>query len=126
MHRSGQKAVPQGIYGVYGKWNRKELEMIEVDVDNLEIMHNAKSNRFEVQLNGELAMAQYMRQGDTLRLTYTVVPPNYRGQGIAAKLAHAVLEYAKAEGLQVQPICSYMAAYVEGHPEYKSLTEGHG
>jgi len=40
-------------------------------------------------------------------------------------MAKAALEYAKAEGLRVRPMCPYIAAYIQRHPEYQSITEGY-
>ncbi|MCA9910763.1 MAG: N-acetyltransferase, partial [Gammaproteobacteria bacterium] len=52
------------------------------------------------------------------------VPPAYEGQGIAARLAHAALEYAKEQGLKVNPVCPYVKAYLRKHPEYQSIVWG--
>ena len=53
----------------------------------------------------------------------TEVPPALQGQGLAAELLHAVLIWARAEGLRVRPTCSYIAAYMRRHPETQDLLE---
>ena len=53
--------------------------------------------------------------------THTGVPPAYRGQGLAALLVDAGLQWARAEGLKVVPACSYVHAYIQRHPEWQNL-----
>lgn len=69
------------------------------------------------------AVCAYRRQGDTLVLHHTEVPPALQGQGIAAVLVHAALDWARAERLQVRPVCSYVAAYMRRHPDTLDLLE---
>ncbi|MCB0558148.1 MAG: N-acetyltransferase [Lewinellaceae bacterium] len=43
------------------------------------------------------------------------------GNGIASLLAKTALEWAKEEGKKVMPLCPYIAEYIKGHPEWKSM-----
>jgi predicted GNAT family acetyltransferase len=56
-----------------------------------------------------------------ITLTHTEVPAALRGQGIASRLMHAVLETARAQGLKVVPRCSFVAAFMSRHPEFNDL-----
>jgi predicted GNAT family acetyltransferase len=56
-----------------------------------------------------------------LLLTHTEVPPALEGRGIAAALVKAALDWARAEGLRVRPLCSYVVAYMRRHPETQDL-----
>jgi predicted GNAT family acetyltransferase len=85
------------------------------------IVHRPEATRFEAGLDGRLAVCAYRRVGDTLHLTHTEVPPSLQGQGIAAALVQAALDWARAEGLRVRPLCSYVAAYMRRHPETRDL-----
>jgi D-alanyl-D-alanine dipeptidase len=49
--------------------------------------------------------------------------PALQGQGIAAVLVQAALDWARAERLQVRPVCSYVAAYMRRHPDTLDLLE---
>ena len=49
------------------------------------------------------------------------MPEEISGHGIAGKMAQTALEYARAERLEVVPLCPYVAAYIKRHPEYKDL-----
>ena len=52
---------------------------------------------------------------------HTRVSPEHQGKGIAAKLAASFFEHCKKEGLLVRPVCSYIVAYMERHPELEVL-----
>lgn len=85
------------------------------------VTHNAAAGRFEARVDGQLAECAYRRQGDTLLLTHTEVPSAAQGRGVAAALVKATLDWARAEGLRVRPLCSYVAAYMRRHPETQDL-----
>jgi len=80
------------------------------------ISHNAAAQRFEAFVNGQLCRTEYRRHGDTLALVHTEVPQAVEGRGIAAQLVHAALAYARAQSFTVQPVCSYVRAYMRRHP----------
>jgi len=54
--------------------------------------------------------------------THTGVPPEYRGQGLAAQLVEAGLQWAREQGLKVVPACSYTAHFLQRHPEWRDLS----
>jgi predicted GNAT family acetyltransferase len=65
--------------------------------------------------------ADYVREGDRLSITHTGVESRLRGQGLAGELIEVVLHDAKEEGLEVLPYCSYVADYIDKHPQYRDL-----
>lgn len=85
------------------------------------VSHRPEASRFECDVPGGPALCVYRRQGDLLLLTHTEVPPALEGRGIAAALVKATLDWARAEGLRVRPLCSYVAAYMRRHPETQDL-----
>ena len=90
----------------------------------VEVRHNERDQRFEASVPGGTAVACYRRQGDTLLMTHTEVPPALQGQGIAAVVVGAALEHARREGLKVRPQCAYVAVYMRRHPEARDLLAG--
>ena len=52
---------------------------------------------------------------------HTYVSPQHRGKGIATKLAASFFEHCQKEGLLVRPVCPYIVAYMERHPELEAL-----
>ena len=95
---------------------------MENELDKLEIINNPAENRFEVWVDGQLAKLDYREDGDTIVMTHVGVPLEFRGQGLAAVITKAGLEYARAKSLRVIPMCSYVAAYIRRNPEYIELT----
>jgi uncharacterized protein (DUF924 family)/predicted GNAT family acetyltransferase len=87
------------------------------------VTHNQAAQRFEIGIGGALATCHYRRSGSLLVLHHTEVPPAEQGQGVAATLVAAALAWAREEGLQVRPTCSYVASYMRRHPETQDLLE---
>lgn len=81
------------------------------------VRHNPSASRFESTLDGKLAVAEYVVEGDRALFTHTFVPPELRGRGLAERLVRAGLEWARYERLRVVPQCSYVAAFLQRHPE---------
>lgn len=81
------------------------------------VIDNTEAERYELELNGEISVANYQLQGNNLVITYVGVPPALRGQGVAAKLMDGVVADARQRGLKIIPICSYAAAYMQRHAE---------
>ena len=87
------------------------------------VTHNAQAQRFEACVDGHLALCSYRQSGRLLELHHTEVPAALQGQGVAAALVQAALAWAREQGLQVRPSCSYVAAYMRRHPETQDLLE---
>lgn len=87
----------------------------------MDIIDNQTAGSFETTIDGLRAFADYRIEGGKMILPHTVVPPALGGRGIAGKLVEAALARARAEGLTVVPACSYVAAYMQRHPETQDL-----
>lgn len=96
-----------------------------IDLNNLEIRNNADANRFEAEVDGTIAFAEYMIAGKNIIFTHTEVPPAFEGQGIAGKLARHALDFAVENGYKIQPLCPFMSGYVRKHTEYLPHTWGY-
>jgi predicted GNAT family acetyltransferase len=95
--------------------------MNKVDSSAIHVRHNAAESRFEVEIDGQLSVADYELHGDQMIFTHTYTPSAQRGRGIAEKLVRAGLDYARTEQRKVVPACSYVAAFIERHAEYQPL-----
>lgn len=84
---------------------------------DLKIDNNVRASRFEAVANGGLGILDYRIEGDTIFLLYVEVPVAEQGRGIASKLSHAALEFARDNGLKVVPRCPFIATYMRRHPE---------
>jgi uncharacterized protein len=98
---------------------------MEIKLNELEIKHNPAKNRFETWIDGQLSKLEYSEDGDTIVMMHVGVNPAHRGQGVAGKLTQVALEYAKGKSLRVIPMCSYVRAYINHHPDYIELTRQH-
>ncbi len=86
-----------------------------------DIRHNTGQHRFECTVEGHLCVADYRLADGVMHMTHTGVHPSLEGRGIAAALVAAALAHARARGLKVNPVCSYVRAYMQRHPDSQSL-----
>ncbi|NWF64799.1 MAG: N-acetyltransferase [Chloroflexi bacterium] len=80
--------------------------------EKLQVIQNLAESRFEIHLGDAIAVLDYQEQGDDIVMLHVGVPLEFRGQGIAALITQAGLDYAKQKSLRVIPLCSYVAAYL--------------
>jgi len=92
-----------------------------MDANEVVVTHNPEKKRFEVSHEGQTAVVDYIPAKGSIVFTHTEVPRGWEGKGIASKMAHEALEYAKKEGLKVMPLCPYVATYIRRNPEYRAL-----
>ncbi|MCW2678815.1 MAG: N-acetyltransferase [Frankiales bacterium] len=83
-----------------------------MDVD---VVHRPEQSRFEAEVEGKTAFLAYERSGDSAVLTHTIVPRELEGRGIASRLAETAVGWARSEGLQVDPQCSYVRSWLKKH-----------
>jgi predicted GNAT family acetyltransferase len=85
--------------------------------------HRPQESRFVVALSaqGPFAQLDYEVAGAVCTFTHTIVPPEFRGQGVAAQLVEAGLAWARAQQLRVVPACSYVHTYIQRHREWQDL-----
>lgn len=94
-----------------------------MSITPVNIINNEDSQRFEVELKGEIAFVQYRHYKGDIAFMHTAVPQALEGQGIASQLAVHALEYARSHKLPVMVYCPFIAGYIKKHPEYKVLLD---
>ena len=82
---------------------------------------NQALSRFEIDVNGVTAFANYKLGDGVVSILHTETPIAARGQGIASKLVAGALDIIRARGLKVIPRCAFVRAYVAKHPEISDL-----
>lgn len=85
------------------------------------VIHNPGAQRFETTIDGRLSVAEYRLADRVVTFVHTAVPPEQRGRGIAAALVGAALDWARAQQRRVVPACSYVARYMQRHPQTLDL-----
>ncbi|MFA6266435.1 MAG: GNAT family N-acetyltransferase [Pseudolabrys sp.] len=87
------------------------------------VRDNPARNRFELATDAGTAIANYRRDDRTITITHTEVPRAVEGRGIGSQLVRGMLDQIRQEGRKVVPLCSFVAAYISRHPEYRDLLQ---
>ena len=81
-----------------------------------------EANRYELRLSDRLiGLAAYRRRDGRIAFTHTEVHESWEGRGFGGRLAAAALDDARRQGLDVVPLCPFIAHYIDRHPEYEGL-----
>ena len=83
-----------------------------MDVD---VVHQQDRSRFEAQVEGQTAYLTYEKDGGTVAMTHTIVPREIEGRGIAGELSRTAVDWARGQGLQIDPQCSYVRSWLRKH-----------
>jgi predicted GNAT family acetyltransferase len=79
------------------------------------VIDNTDASRFELDIDGQIAHADYRVDSDTLYIDYVEAPPALRGTGAAGQLMEGVMTAAAEKGYAVVPVCGYAAAWMRRH-----------
>ena len=90
------------------------------------VVDNQAEHRFELHVDGDVSVLTYRISGDRIRLIHTEVPRALRGRGYADMLARAALERAARDHVRVVPLCPFVRAFLDRHPEFDSLIVADG
>jgi predicted GNAT family acetyltransferase len=94
---------------------------VDVDLNNIAVIHNEKAHRFEMEIDGFRPILTYRRFPDRIHFIHTEVPAPLEGRGLATKLARTALDFARANHLRVVPVCPYVVDFMRKHSEYQDL-----
>jgi len=85
------------------------------------VRDNSPEGRFELEIGGEIVIAEYRLDDGVIVFTRTHTPPALRGRGFASELIRDALLAARERGLKVKTTCSFVADYLKRHPESSDL-----
>lgn len=85
------------------------------------VRDNKAQQRFELDVDGQIAFANYRLTPQAVIITHTETPRALRGRGIASELVKGALEKIRADGLKVVAGCGFVVDYLRKHPEYRDL-----
>ncbi len=94
---------------------------MDPDTPKPTVIYNPDDSRFEIHIDNYTAVLDYSLHGSTMLMTHTVVPSELGGRGLGGLLAQAGLDYAREKGYKVEPLCSFVAAYIRKNPQYQDL-----
>lgn len=86
-----------------------------------EVRDNKALGRFELDVEGSTAFANYRVTPQAIVITHTETPRALRGRGIASELIRGTLGLIRADGRKVVAGCSFVADYLRDHPEHSDL-----
>jgi hypothetical protein len=93
------------------------------ETGDMQVIHNPEAERFEIRVDGKLAVLDYQMHGNTILFTHTGVPRELEGRWLGSRLVRAGLEYARENLLKVRSLCWFVNGYLRRHPEYEDLRE---
>ena len=85
------------------------------------VRDNKAKSRFELDVEGAVAFANYRLAPGAVVITHTETPRALRGRGIASELVKGALELIRADGRKVIAGCAFVVDYLRKHPEYGDL-----
>jgi predicted GNAT family acetyltransferase len=86
------------------------------------IVENTDEKRYELWVGDARAgVIEYDTQPGVVALIHTEVDPGFEGRGLATKLIADAIEDIRAQGLKLVPVCPFVRAYLQRHPEDRDL-----
>jgi uncharacterized protein len=86
------------------------------------VVNVPEASRYELR-DGErmIGEAAYRRRNGRIAFIHTEVDEALEGRGLGSALVATALDDARRERLEVVPLCPFVAAVIERHPEYQDL-----
>lgn len=96
--------------------------MNPADLDRLAFERDERAARYTAKLDETLAaVVEYSMRDQTMIIVHTGTKPEFRGNGIAARITRHVLDDARARGIKIIPECPYTAQFIAEHQDYADL-----
>lgn len=96
--------------------------MNEETAASVKVRDNSEERRYELPIDSKhAAFVEYRLMDDVIIFTHAETPPQFEGRGFGSMLAKGALDAVRDRGLKVIPHCSFIAAYIQRHPEYRDL-----
>ena len=86
-----------------------------------DVRDNKALSRFELDVEGGVAFANYRLTPSAVVITHTETPRALRGHGIASRLVEGALALIRADNLKVIGACGFVVDYLRKHPEYADM-----
>ena len=81
------------------------------------VRNNKARSRFELDVEGQTAFANYQLTPTAVVITHTETPRSLRGRGVASELVKGALHIIRADRRKVIGVCGFVVAYLGKHPE---------
>jgi len=92
---------------------------------NTQIADHPQHHHYALSVDGKSAAhIEYRMHGEgTIELVHTEVGKAFEGRGLGSQIAKFALDDARKRGLKVIPTCSYIAGWIQKHPDYGDLVK---
>jgi predicted GNAT family acetyltransferase len=93
--------------------------------NEISIADAPENSRYEARdADGSLmGFVDYKLTGPAIAFLHAETLPEFRGRGVAGKIAVKSLDDAREAGLRVKPACPFYQDYLKDHPEYADLVD---
>ena len=85
------------------------------------VRDNKALSRFEMDVDGGVAFANYRLTPQAVVITHTETPRALRGHGLASELVKGALALIRADGRKVIGACGFVVDYLQKHPEFADM-----
>jgi uncharacterized protein len=83
---------------------------------------HGRKGAFFIDENGEwIAELTYVNDNGTMTIDHTEIDEKLRGEGIGEDLVRAAVEYARENGLKINPVCPYAKKVIDRTPEFQDV-----
>ncbi|MEV4126489.1 GNAT family N-acetyltransferase [Nocardia sp. NPDC049707] len=105
----------------------KEKPTMTESTPESKVVRNDEKKRYEVYYGGELAgFSEYEERDDETVFIHTEIDGAFSGKGLGTVLAKHAVEDVIARDRVIRPLCPFIKAYLEKHPQYDEHVVGKG
>ena len=89
---------------------------------DVRVVDNRERRHYELWLGDEQAgYIAYREEPGAVVLIHTEIDPKYEGHGLGSQLVQGALDDIRERGLRLIPVCPFVRAYLQRHPEQRDL-----
>jgi predicted GNAT family acetyltransferase len=85
------------------------------------VRDNPERSRFELEVEGQVAFANYRRDNSVFNIVHTEVPRELNGKGYGSDLVRGTLDLIRSRGQKMRPMCGFVRFFIRENPEYADL-----
>ena len=86
-----------------------------------DVRDNKALGRFELDVEGVIAFANYRLTPQAVVITHTETPRALRGRGVASELIKGSLDLIRGDGRKVIAGCGFVVDYLSKNPQFADL-----
>ena len=91
-------------------------------LDDVLVCDNPEQHRYEIHVGSEIAgAADYHTQPGLVTIMHTEIDPAFEGRGLGSQFVAAMLDDVRRQEAQLLPVCPFVRAFLQRHPEYADL-----